>query len=118
MIKKEIMHIKRIRRLGINPLTFSSKYPIIKMENFAKRDNEDKEFRVVKVDDKKQLQTLKQYLNFYYDLGYNEEKYFKYYQQGKLDDKLRKRYNDTGVEAAKEYLEEKGPTLVKRKKTK
>ncbi len=81
-----------------------------------KRNNEDKEFRVVKVDDKKQLQTLKQYLNLYFDLGYNEKKYSKYYQQGKLDDKLKKRYTDTGIEIAKEYLGEKGPTLVKRKK--
>lgn len=81
-----------------------------------KRDYEDKEFRVVEVDDKQQLQTLKSYLSLYFDLGYNGEKYSRYLQQGKLDAKLRKYYNDTGIEVAKEYLEEKGPTLVKRKK--
>ena len=81
-----------------------------------KRDEENKKFRVVKVDDKQQLQALKSNLSLYFDLGYNGEKYFRYFQQGKLDAKLRKHYNDTGIEIAKKYLEEKGPTLVKRKK--
>lgn len=81
-----------------------------------KRDAEDKEFRIVEVDDKQRLKVLKDYLSLYFDLGYNGERYFRYYQQGKLDDKLGKYYTDTGIEVAKEYLEEKGPTLVKRKK--
>ena len=81
-----------------------------------KRDEEDKEFRVVEVDDKQQLQALKSYLSLYFDLGYNVEKYFRYYQQSKLDEKLRKYYTDRGLEVAKEYLKEKGPTLVKKKK--
>jgi len=54
-------------------------------------------------------------LYLYYDLGYNGEKYYKYYLQGKLDRKLDKYYNDTGIEIAKEYLEENGPQLIKRK---
>ena len=89
-----------------------------KLEDLKKektRDEEDKEFRVVEVDDKQQLNDLESYLNFYFDLGYNEEKYFRYYQQGRLDKKLRKYYTDRDIEIAKEYLEEKGPTLVKRK---
>ena len=49
----------------------------------------------------------------YYDLGYNEQKYFKYYQQGKLDNHLSKFTNETGIELANEHFEEKGPTLVK-----
>ncbi len=80
------------------------------------RDEEDKAFRVVEVDDKQQLRELKGYLSLYYDLGYNVEKYYKYYEQGKLDDKLRKYYTDSDIDAAKEYLEEKGPTLIKNKK--
>jgi hypothetical protein len=82
-----------------------------------KRDEEVKEFRVVEVDDKQQLNALKSYLSLYFDLGYNGEKYFRYLQQGRLDEKLRKYYTDTDIEVAKEYLEEKGPTLVKRKKS-
>ena len=83
-----------------------------------KRDEENKEFRVVEVDDKQQLNTLKDYVELYFDLGYNAEKYLRYYQQGKLDKKLRKHYTDKGIEVAKEYLEEKRPTLVKKKKQK
>ncbi len=77
---------------------------------------DEKEFKVVKVDDKQQLDTLNSNLYLYFDLGYNEEKYLKYYQQGKLDEKLKDSYNDLGIEIIKETLEEKGPTLVKRKK--
>ncbi len=80
------------------------------------RDNENKKFRTVKVDDKKQLEALRSYLELYYDLGSNREKYYRYYQQGKLDKKLQKNYNETGIELAKEYLEEKGPMLVQKKK--
>ena len=80
-----------------------------------KRDEEDKEFRVVQVDDKQQLKALKSYLGLYFDLGYNEEKYFRYYQQDKLDEKLGEQYTVAGIEIAKKYLKEKGPTLVKRK---
>lgn len=80
-----------------------------------KRAKEDKEFRVVEVDDEQQLKALKSYLSLYFDLGYNVEEYFKYYQHGKLDKKLRKYYTDKGIDVAKEYLEEKGPTLVRRK---
>lgn len=81
-----------------------------------KKEEKVKDFKVVEVDDKQQLNALKSYLSLYFDLGYNVEKYFSYYQQGKLDEKLGKCYTDTDIGIAKEYLEEKGPTLVKRKK--
>lgn len=80
------------------------------------RDNESTEFRTIKVDDLPQLKILRDNLNFYFDLGYNGEKYYQYYQQGKLDKKLQKYYNDTGIQMAKEYIQEKGPSLVLRKK--
>jgi hypothetical protein len=57
-------------------------------------------------------------INLYFDLGYNREKYCRYYLQGKLASKLGKYYNEAGVEVAKEYLEEKGPTLINQKKQK
>lgn len=79
------------------------------------RDNENTEFRTVKVDDLQQLKILKEYLDFYFDLGCNGEKYYQYYQHGKLDKKLKK-YSDTEIQLAKEYLEEKGPSLVLIKK--
>jgi len=61
------------------------------------------------------LKNFKAYLSMYYDLGYNREKYYKYLQKGKLKDKLGKYYTDKGIEMVKEYLEEKGPQLVKKK---
>ena len=48
--------------------------------------------------------------------GINGDKYYKYYQDGKLDKKLEKYYSDTGIQLAKEYIEEKGPSLVLRRK--
>ena len=55
-------------------------------------------------------------MNLYFDLGYDGEKYYQFYQQGRLDSKLQKYYDDTGIQIAKDYLEEKGPSLVLRKK--
>ncbi len=94
------------------------KEKLVELKSKKTRTNENQEFRVVEVNDLERLKTLKGWLNLYYDLGYNGEKYYKYYQQGKLDAKLGKHYNDLGIEIAKEYLEEKGPTLVKRRKNK
>ena len=62
------------------------------------------------------LKKLRRFLLFCYDLGYNEEKYFRYYQKGKLNSYLGKSVNDAGIQIAKEHFEEKGSTLVKRKK--
>ena len=80
------------------------------------RDKENIEFRTVEVDDIQQLEILRNLLMLYYDLGFNGEKYYKYYQDGKLDEKLEKYYSDTGIQLAKDYLEEKGPSLVLRRK--
>lgn len=79
------------------------------------RDNECTKFRTAKVND---LQELKKQLNFYFNLGYNEEKYYKYYEQGQLDKKFQDDYSDIEIEAAKEYLKEKGPSLTSKKKKK
>lgn len=81
------------------------------------RDKEKTDFRTVKVDDLQQLKALRSYLDFYFDLGYNGEKYYQYFQEGQLDTKLQKYYTDTGIQLAKEYIEEKGPSLVLRKKS-
>ena len=80
------------------------------------KTNESTEFRTVKVDDLQQLKILREYLNLYFDLGYNGQKYYQYYQRGQLDRKLQKYYSDTGIQKAKDYLEEKGPSLVLKKK--
>ena len=115
--KKSIKKEKGIN----NELEFLKKQLVIEKENLDElkkdktRNKENEEFRVVKVDDLEVLKILESWLNLYYDLGYDGEKYYKYYLQGKLDDKLGEYYNKTGINAAKRYLEEKGPTLVKSK---
>lgn len=91
------------------------KETLVSLQEEKTRDKENTEFRSTKVDDKQQLEALRDYLELYYDLGSNREKYYRYYQQGKLDKKLQKYYSETGVELAKEYLEEKGPVLVKKR---
>ncbi len=87
---------------------------LIKLQNDKKRDNENKEFRVVEVNDLERLRNFRSHMNLFYDLGYNGEKYYKYLQEGKLETKLSKHYTELGIGVAKEYLEEKGPTLVKK----
>ena len=86
-----------------------------KLKNDKHRENENTEFRSEKVNDLDELRNLRNYMSLYYDLGSNNKKYYKYYIQGKLDKKLQKEYGDIGVEEAKKYFEEKGPTLVKKK---
>lgn len=80
------------------------------------RVNESTEFREVEVNDVQQIRGLNGCLNLYFNLGYNDKKYYCLYRKGLLDKKLAKDYNEDEIELAKEYLEEKGPTLGKRRK--
>lgn len=86
----------------------------LKLDKSASETSKD--FSVSRVDDIEVLKKLKNYLSFYYNLGYNEKKYFKYYQKGKLDNYLERFTNEDGIYYANQHFEEKGPTLVKRKK--
>lgn len=79
--------------------------------------DDKKEFRVVEVNDLERLKTLRSLFSLYYNLGYHDEKLYDYYQKGKLDSKLSECFNEEEIQAAKEYLEEKGPTLVKKRKS-
>ncbi len=99
--KKELVELKE----GLNEL---------KLDKTNSKKTE--EFYVSKVDSKEELKKLRNYLIFCYKLGYNEQKYFKYYQQGKLESYLEKTTTDTGIEFINKHFEEKGPTLVKKKK--
>lgn len=85
------------------------------LKSVRTRERENTEFRTVKIDDSQQLEALNSYLDLFFDLGYNGNKYYRYYQQGKLDRKLQKSYTDTGIQLAKEYFEEKGPVYSKKR---
>lgn len=85
-----------------------------KLKQEKVKNNENTEFRTVKVNDLQYLEALKSYLKLYSDLGYNYEKYYHFYQEGQLDQKLEKLYSVKNIKLAKEYFEEKGPTLIKK----
>jgi len=78
----------------------------------ANQENNKKEddFYVSRIDNTEIIRQLKFFKSFYYQLGYNEKKYFKYYQKGKLNEYFSSEY----VEAINQYFEEKGKTLVKK----
>lgn len=88
-----------------------------KLNNLKKEkklDKENNDFKVVEVSDLEKLKKLKEWLNIYFDLGYNCDEYYKYWQNGTLDVKLSENYDDEEIEVAKKYLKEKGPTLTKK----
>ena len=78
--------------------------------------NEKDDIHVKMIDSSNQLENLNNFSSLCFDLGYNEDKYFKYYQDGNLDKCLKNRTNDTGIEYANEYFKEKAPSLSKMKK--
>ena len=69
--------------------------------------HDTKDIYVSLVKDKEKLIILKNYLEFYYNLGYNEDKYLKYYQKGQLDKKLKYTLNENEINNTKEHLKEK-----------
>ena len=92
------------------------KETLVGLQEEKTRDRENTEFRSIQINDKQQLEALRNYLELYYVLGYDEKKLNKLYQQGRLDEKLQKYYGESEIELAKKHFEEKGPVLVKKKK--
>lgn len=92
------------------------KEELIKLKKDKTREHENREFRKEKIDNSLNENILNDLLSVSYDVGYNADKYYKYLQKGTLEKKLEKNYTEEGINFTKEYLEEKGPTLVKRKK--
>ena len=115
-------HRKKIKKAIDSELEFLKTKLIEKQDSLEslkqekQRNSEDTTFRLEKVNDTRELAALQNLSNVYYDLGYNDEKYYRYYQQGKLKERLQGKYSEEEIELAKKFLEEKGPTLVKKKK--
>ena len=105
---------------NVSELEYLKKQIIEEKEHLSKlkqdksKINENKKFRSVRVNDIEELKKLKSYLELYYDLGYNDEKYYNYYKQGKLVKKLKKHYTNNEIELAKKYLDEKETTFIKK----
>lgn len=73
-------------------------------------ENENVSARIVKVDDGEELQKLNSELDQYYELGYNLNKYYHYYKNGKLQDNLPDNFD---VNLAYNYIKKK--KLVRKK---
>lgn len=87
-----------------------------KNKNNVNEKTEVKKFKVVQINDTERLQELTDRIALYHDCGYNGKKYYKYYQKHcELPKKILKMYDDEEQDFIEEYLEEKGPQLVKRK---
>lgn len=117
-------HNKRSRRADVAEHEYlkkaieTQKEKLEELKNDKTKANEIGEFKVEKINDSETLRALKSWLILYSNLGYSAEKYYKLYQKEELEESLAKEgYTEYACECAKEYIEEKGPTLIKRNKS-
>lgn len=68
------------------------------------------------IDDSEQLQQLEELMNLYYNFGLNREKYYRYYQNGILIEKLQDKYSDSELQLANNYFQRIEDETVKIKK--
>lgn len=89
-----------------------------KLEELKKEQviiNNPQEFKVEKVDDLERLRELRNKLSLYNSLGYNMDKYYRYYQAGRLEEKLGGQYDESSISEIREYFETKDSCPVKKK---
>lgn len=89
-----------------------------KLEELKKEQviiSEPQEFKVEKVDDLERLKELRNKLSLYNSLGYNMDKYYRYYQSGRLEEKLSGQYDESSISEIREYFETKDSFPVKKK---
>jgi len=83
------------------------------------KDNKENEYeirKIKKINDMEELENLKNNLILYYNCGYKQEKYFKWYENGKLKQKLEKIYDEAEIDKIEKILEEtKEQSYVKKK---
>lgn len=88
-----------------------------KLEDLKKENTKEKKdliFTIMKINDLEKLKQLRHNIELYYSLGYDIEKLYKYLENGTLEDKLSKSYNSEDIQLAKNFLEENGPSLIKK----
>lgn len=94
-----------------------SREVLFNLENEQKMVHEESKFKTTKIDNLALLKKLKGDLELLHTLGYNENKYIKYYLKGTIDDILKlDNYNDEQIEMAHSYLEDRAKTLTKKRK--
>lgn len=80
------------------------------------REREYPIYATFKVDDEEALKHIRRQLKLYNDLGYHLKRYYKYFERGELGSRLLSKYTASEIEDAQDFLEEKGPSLVYKKK--
>ena len=95
-------------RKAIEETLEQEKAHLIDLQLEKKKVVASEEYFEKEVSDLEELRDLRNYLNLYYDFGYHKVKYGRYLQEGKLEKKLGKYYNEKGLSLIKEYLEEQG----------
>ena len=70
---------------------------------------------ITKINHSEEMIPIYQRMQLYYDLGYNAPRICRYYSKhNELPNRMKRQYNEYGQELIREYIEEKGPTLVKK----
>ena len=70
---------------------------------------------ITKINHSKEMIPIYQRMKLYYDCGYNAPRICRYYKKhNELPNRMKRQYNEYGQELIREYIEEKGPTLVKK----
>jgi len=93
---------------GLNYLENELNQEKEKLEKLKK--NKRKQDEIIKVsvskrvDDIKELKRLKETLLIYYNCGYNQDKYTKYLNRGKLNDRLNKTFNEEQINIIGDFL--------------
>lgn len=115
-------HHKKSRRADVAEYEYLQKQVetereiLEKLKKNKERNNESSGFKSFNVSDKGQLEALKSWLILYRNLGFDIERYCKLYQKGQLEETLTEEgYNDIAYNCAKEFVEEKGPTLTRKR---
>lgn len=80
-----------------------------------KKNNLKSGLEIKKINDSKVIKILESNAKLYRDCGYNGKKYYKYFKKGILSKKLIDKYTVEQIEKVEEYLEQKGPQLIKKK---
>ena len=91
------------------------KQKLNKLQQEKNNIKEDKEFKTDKVNDVLELKKLRNCLELFYNLGINEKKYLKYFENEKLDKIIDKYYTKEDVSLIEDYFNEKVPVLVKKR---
>ena len=102
---------KRIRGLNNGKISLDNK--LLKERERLEQLNNEKEYvrntgMVVKrVNDSEEIKELRNLATLYYDCGYHEDEYTRYYKNNTLEGKLMRAFSSEEIEIIKEYFENK-----------